>query len=84
MPNTVYEVLFFDGWGAMPAYYLVSSAEGTDPIEALEKSLPRVIAEIRCLFCLDDEITDGEIQKSIYLLRDDGLVSVTNLEGRHR
>ncbi len=40
----VYEVLFFDGWGAMPAYYLVASAEGPNPIEALERSLPKVIA----------------------------------------
>jgi len=64
----------------MPAYCLVTFAEGTNPIEALEKSLPRVIAENRCLFCLDDDITDEEIQKSIYLLKDDGLVSVTDLE----
>lgn len=83
MPNTVYEVLFFDGGGVMPAYYLVASAEGVTPFEALEKSLPKVIAEIRHLFCLGDEIADEELQKSIYLLKDDGLVSANNLEGRH-
>jgi len=79
----VYEVLFFDGWGAMPAYYLVASAEGPNPIEALERSLPKVIAEVRRLFCLDDEIPDEAIQKSIYLLKDDGLVSVIDLKGQH-
>ena len=78
--NKVYEVLFFSGWGEMPAYYLVTSAEGTTPIEALKESLPEVIAEIRRLFCLDDDIADEEIQKSIYLLKDDGLVSVADLE----
>lgn len=83
MPNRTYEILFFAGWGDMPAYYLVTFAEGTNPIEALEKSLPKAIAEIRRLFCLDDDITDEEIQNSIYLLKDDGLVSVTDL-GRQR
>lgn len=75
MSNRTYEILFFDGWGAVPAYYLVTFAEGANPIEALADSLPRAIAEIRHLFCLDDEIADEEIQKSIYLLKDDGLVS---------
>jgi len=84
MPNPVYEVLFFDGWGAMSAYYPVTFAEGADPIEAFEESLPKAIAKTRRLFCLSDEITDEEIQKSIYLLKDDGLVSVTDLESRHR
>lgn len=79
----VYEVLFFNGWGAMPAYYLVASAEGLNPIKALERSLPKVIAEVRHLFCLDDEIPDEAIQKSIYLLKDDGLVSVIDLKGQH-
>ena len=78
----VYEVLFFEGWGAMPAYYLVASAEGANPTEALERSLPKAIAEVRRLFCLGDEIPDEAIQKSIYLLKDDGLVSVTELGGR--
>ena len=43
-----------------------------------------MIAEVRRLFCLDDEIAVEEIQKSIYLVKDDGLVSVTDLEGQHR
>ena len=76
---------FYSSTAGVPCQLIIWShlPRGPNPIEALERSLPKVIAEVRHLFCLDDEIPDEAIQKSIYLLKDDGLVSVIDLKGQH-
>jgi hypothetical protein len=73
----VYEVLFFDRWGAIPAYYLIGSVEGNVPEQALSANLEQITQEIRRSFDLSEgEISDRQIQETIYVLRDNGLVSV--------
>ncbi len=73
----LYEVLFYDGWGDMPAYYLLDGVEGDTPEQALAASLERITEEVRDRFNLQaDDASDERIQETIYLLRENGLVSV--------
>ena len=70
----VYEVVFYNGWQELPAYYLVGSVEGRRPKEALAKQLSEVIANVRKELDLDPEVDDYHIYGSLYVLRSDALV----------
>lgn len=48
----VYEVLFFDGWGPDPAYYLVDSVEGDTAEDALAANSQRIVQQVRRRFGL--------------------------------
>jgi hypothetical protein len=75
----LYEVLFYNGWQDVPAYYLVDSVEGRRPKEALARQLGRVIATVRTEFGLDAEVVDRKICESLYVLRSDGLVRASTV-----
>ena len=73
----VYEVLFFDGWGTIPVYYLLDSVEGDTPEHALAANLKRITQQVRRQFGLPEgEVRDEQIQETIYVLRENGLVSM--------
>ena len=60
----VYEVLFFDGWGAMPVYYLLDNVEGNTPEQALAASVERITQQIRRRFGLHEgEVSDGKFKR---------------------
>ncbi len=76
----MYEVLWFDGWGMHPAYYLLSGVEGESPEEALKEHLSEMIQEVRELFDLSpDEVSDEKIQETLYVLRSDALIPTRDL-----
>jgi len=78
----IYEVVFFDGWGMMPAYYLVQSVEGPTPEQALAANLEGITREIRERFGLHEGLVhDKQIQETVYALRDNGLVSLRDVAG---
>lgn len=77
-----YEVLFYDGWSTVPAYYLVGSVEGDTPEQSLEANIEQVTRQVRELLSLDDsDVSDDQIQETIYVLRENGLVSLQDVEG---
>ncbi len=74
----LYEVLFYDG--DIPAYYLLDGVEGDTPEQALAANLERITQEVRDRFNLQkDDASDERIQETIYLLRENGLVSVRDV-----
>ena len=75
----LYEVLFYNGWQDVPAYYLVSSIEGRRPKEALRRHIERVIQDVRDQFGLGDEVEDYWICDSLYALRDKALLSASEV-----
>jgi hypothetical protein len=65
-----YEVLFYNGWIEPPAYYLVASATGDTPEQALQKNLAGITRQVRRTFGLNSkDISDARLQETIYLLR---------------
>lgn len=78
----IYEVLFFNGWGTIPAYYLLDSLEGDTPEHALAANLERIIQQVRRRFDLcEDEVSHEQIQEMIYVLRENGLISARSVAG---
>jgi len=76
MRAMLFEVLFYDGWGDMPAYFLVDVVEGETAEEALQNNLPQLIATVREMFGLDESVTDEKICETLYLLHPEGLLPV--------
>jgi hypothetical protein len=76
----MYELLYYDGWGQMPAYYLLGGLEGDTPEDALRRNLQQATRDVRDLFCLsEDDMSDEDIQETLYVLRENGLVPVRDL-----
>lgn len=80
-----YEVLFYNGWIDPPAYYLVASATGDTPEQALQKNLAEITRQVRRTFGLDRlDVSDARLQETIYLLRDNGLISARDTHKTQR
>lgn len=77
-----FEVLYYNGLESPPCYHVVGLAEGRFAKQALKQSLASLIESARQELSILDEVTDEEIAQSIFLLKDDGLVSVSDLAGR--
>lgn len=78
----VYEVLFFDGWGSVPAYHLVHGVEGDTPEHALAANFQRIVQQVRCRFSLHvDEVPDSRIQETLYVLQENGLAPARDTLG---
>jgi len=76
-----YEVLFFDGWGGIPAYYLIDEVEGETPEQALMVNLDRITGQVRERLSLsENDMTDEKILQGIYVVRGRGLVSVSDAQ----
>jgi hypothetical protein len=76
----IYEVVFFDGWGVMPAYYLLDAVEGDTPEDALAANLERIMGQVRRRFGLDeDDVSEKRIQETIYVLRENAAVSARHV-----
>jgi len=72
----MYELLFYDGWSTIPAYYLVGGVEGETPEQALSVNLDWATRQVRSLLGLpQDTVSDERLQETIYVVRPDGLVS---------
>ena len=68
--------------GERPVYYLLDNVEGDTPEQALAASVERITQQIRRRFGLHEgEVSDGQIQETIYVLRENGLVSVRDVAG---
>jgi hypothetical protein len=77
-----YEVLFFDGWGMTPAYYLLDGVEGDTPEQALAANLEQITQQVRRCFDLrENGLSDEQIRETIYVLRENGLVSAKDVAG---
>jgi hypothetical protein len=76
-----YEVLFYNGWIEPPAYYLIASATGDTPEQALQRNLAELTRQVRKTFGLNsNDIPDARLQETIYLLRENGLISPRDIQ----
>lgn len=73
-----YEALFYNGWADPPAYYLLGEVEGRSPKDALRRSLPRLVSEVRGMV-FDPSLTEERICETLYVLRSNGLVPAHEL-----
>jgi len=76
----LYEVVYYDDSNMPPAYYLIGGAEGESLDRALQLNLHRLIAPARELLRLQPEdLADEKIQRALYVIRSDDLVSSQSL-----
>jgi len=76
-----YEVLFFHGWGDIPAYYLIDEVEGDTPEEALLANLERIAEQVRDTLSLSEtDMSDEDVLQDVFVVRARGLVSVSDAQ----
>jgi hypothetical protein len=73
----LYEVLFYSGAGMIPAYYLIDGIEGDTIEDALQNQLGSVVQQVRETFHLGDQFPVRKIYEALFVLKEDGLVSVS-------
>ena len=76
-----YEVLFYNGWEPVPTYYMIGAIEGDSPVNALAANIARITRRVRILLRLREaEVPSRAIQQALYVLRENGLVSLRDVE----
>ena len=73
----LYQAFYYDGWAIpTPAYWQIDVVEGDTLEQALEKNLPQLVESVRRMFGLSiEDISDEDLEESIYVLREGGMVS---------
>lgn len=74
----IYDAVWYNGGIDQPGYFLVEPVEGDTPEEALLNNLDALTEQVRDMFFLDDW-TDRRIQETLYVLRDDAVVSLYSI-----
>jgi len=73
----LYEVLWYSSYD--PCYFLIDGIEGETPEHALRNNLKRLTQEVKKRFDIED-VPDEDIHDTLYVLRDDGLVSGSRIK----
>ncbi len=77
----LYEAVFYNGWMEPPGYFLITTASGNTPEQALSRNLARITSQVRKVFDLDqNDVSDSRLQETIYLLRENGLVPARTIQ----
>jgi len=72
----LHEVLYYNGDGLFPAYYLIDGIEGETIKKELKDKQANITQRIREMFNLGDDFPDRKIHEAIFVLKEDGLVSI--------
>ncbi len=75
----LHEVVFYSGDQPFPAYYLIDEIESENTQEELKNKLARSMQRVRRMFDVGDDIPDWKIYEALYLLQEDGLISVKSI-----
>lgn len=75
----LYEVLFYNGDGLIPAYYLIDSIDSETIEKDFKDKLAIITQRVREMFHLGDEVPNRKIYESLFVLEEDGLISITSI-----
>ncbi|MCC7162810.1 MAG: hypothetical protein IT331_09990 [Anaerolineae bacterium] len=77
----VYEAVYYDGNSDFAGYVLIDGVEGDTPEQALAIHIDSLTSQVIEMYGFEDSAsTRNSIQKTLYLLRPNGLVSLSSLE----
>ncbi len=74
-----YEVVLYDGYAVYPAYYLIDRIEGGVAEKKLSSKLADIVQQVRRRFKIGEEIPDRKIYENLFLLKEDGIISVRSV-----
>ena len=75
----MYEVLFYNGDGLFPAYYLIVGIEEEIMENVSKNKLAGITQRVREMFHLGDDFPDRKIHEALFVLKEDGLNSIKNI-----
>lgn len=75
----LYEVVFYSGDGLFPAYYIIDEIACKNIEKELKNKLAIITKMVRKKFFIGDEIPDWKIYELLYVLQDDSLISIKNI-----
>lgn len=72
----LYEVLFYNGDGLLPAYYLIDGIEEESLENKSKKKLAGITQRVREMFHLGDDFPERKIHEALFILKEDGLIPI--------
>ncbi len=73
----LYEILFYEGEGRHPAYYVIDIIESEILGVNSDEKLRGIISRVRDIFHFGDDISSLKIQEKLFILHEDGLVPLS-------
>ena len=75
----LYEVLFYNGDGLFPAYYLIEGIEEEIMENMSKNKIAGITQRVREMFHLGDDFQDRKIHEALFVLKEDGLIPIKNI-----
>lgn len=75
----LYEVLYYNGDGMFPAYYLIDGIESETIKKELKDKQASITQRVREMFHLGNDFPDRKIYEALFVLKEDGLISIKNI-----
>jgi len=75
----LYEVIFYSGEQPLPAYYVIDQISCENIEEELKNKIVHFTQAVRKIFNIGDDISNYKIHKALYIIREDGLIPITNI-----
>ncbi len=80
--SQMYQVFYYDGESGHPAYHFIQDMQGMSLEDALRQSLQSAIGETREVLDLSPQyFSDDDVQFGLCVLKDDSMVSVSQVIG---
>ena len=79
-----YEVVFYNGDGPFPAYYVIDAIKIETIKNGLKDKLGAITQRVREMFNICNDIPNSKIYEALYVLREDGLISMKNVPRNRR
>lgn len=73
----MYEIVFYDGDGWLPAYYVIDTIEVEKTKKAFGEKLKTITERVKEKFCIGAEVSSSTIQENLFMLNEDGLVPLS-------
>lgn len=76
----LYEVIFYSGEQPLPAYYVIDQISCENIEEELKNKIVHFTQAVRKISNIgDDDISNHKIHEALYIIREDGLIPITNI-----
>ncbi|MBI5001100.1 MAG: hypothetical protein HZB92_06190 [Euryarchaeota archaeon] len=76
MMGKVYNILFYNGDGIVPTYYVIDSVDGIAIKDGNKNKLINIVQKVREIFHLGDDFPDNRIYESLFILEENGIIPV--------
>jgi hypothetical protein len=76
----LFEIVFYSGDQPLPAYYVIDQFACENMEEELKNKISYLMETVRNAFNIGKDISDHKISEALYILQEDGLIPIHDID----